>query len=478
MVLTSNVTQADIDAAISDGVEGAYALSARTSGLISIQGTNTFTGPVTYGIWDYVTADNGSDVIVHADATESFQNTSPAKVDIYDGSTFLPDLNSNGFLEGWYGTAPKLQYFENGQTLSGLQELDGDIYYFGPNTYTLTGWQTIGNDTYYFSPTDAKAYTGTHTIGNYKCVFDSKGVLQSKTAISSGGSTTTTPSTPTYTEGLVESADGLKYQYSDGTYAKDEWVDIDDDTYFFDENGIAATGLWEIDDDLYYFNDEGVMQTGWQEVDDDTYFFDEDGKAVTGTVEIDGVDYEFASDGVLIGEVKDDPEPEPEPEPAPVQTGWVKNDDKTWSYKDANGNDVTGWQKLNWDDSTDWYFFDEDGIMLKGWQKLDWDGTSSWYYFQSGGSMVKGLHNLEWDGAKGTYYFNASGAMMTSQWQKVNNSWYYFGRSGAAETGWKHIGWNGSKEWYFFYQDGKMASSTTIGIYRLGSSGACLNPND
>ncbi|MCI6023908.1 MAG: hypothetical protein MRZ52_08130, partial [Oscillospiraceae bacterium] len=42
------------------------------------------------------------------------------------------------------------------------------------------------------------------------------------------------------------------------------------------------------------------MATGWKEIDEKTYYFDENGLMVTGKVKIDGKTYRFGTDGALI----------------------------------------------------------------------------------------------------------------------------------------------------------------------------------
>jgi hypothetical protein len=138
-----------------------------------------------------------------------------------------------------------------------------------------------------------------------------------------------------------------------------------------------------------------------------------------------------------------------------LKTGWLLQW-KSWYYFDANGVLKTGWLK----DGGVWYYLDANGVMQTGWVK---DG--SWYYLSASGAMKTG-----WLKDAGSwYYLSASGAMKTG-WLKEGSSWYYLAGSGEMKTGWQKI--NGY--WYYFYSSGVMAHSTTIGGYRLGSSGAMM----
>ncbi|AOR22488.1 transglutaminase domain-containing protein [Clostridium taeniosporum] len=56
-------------------------------------------------------------------------------------------------------------------------------------------------------------------------------------------------------------------------------------------------------------------------------------------------------------------------------------------------------------------------------------------------------------------------------WLKNDGNWYYFDRNGDMKVGW--ILDNGT--WYYCYSNGQMAYNTTIGKYKLGSTGALIN---
>ena len=54
---------------------------------------------------------------------------------------------------------------------------------------------------------------------------------------------------------------GWWYGYSDGTYAKDTWLKIEDRWYWFDSNGYAVKGYYTIDGKNYYFAEKGALGT-------------------------------------------------------------------------------------------------------------------------------------------------------------------------------------------------------------------------
>ncbi|WP_252232479.1 cadherin-like beta sandwich domain-containing protein [Clostridium sp. ZBS15] len=136
-------------------------------------------------------------------------------------------------------------------------------------------------------------------------------------------------------------------------------------------------------------------------------------------------------------------------------------------YNDVLGNPI----KNNWfiDRNTGaWHYFDANGYMKKGW----FISNGNWYYLneysgqmQSGWSYINGQR----------YYLNpysdgTRGAMKTG-WINDNGIWYYLNpQSGEMKTGW--INDNGI--WYYCDWLGQMLKNTTVGGYRLGSTGAWI----
>lgn len=102
-----------------------------------------------------------------------------------------------------------------------------------------------------------------------------------------------------------------------------------------------------------------------------------------------------------------------------VVTGWVKNDDGTWSFLNEDSTKKTGW----YNDNGTWYMLKEDGIMATGWYN-------------------------------------------------DNGTWYYLSESGAMKTGWFK---DTDGRWYYLQESGAMACNTTIDGYELGANGAWIN---
>ena len=191
---------------------------------------------------------------------------------------------------------------------------------------------------------------------------------------------------------------GWWYSWSDGTYPKSKFENINGKTYYFDSNGYMVTGWQKIDGKWYYFSGSGAMQKDWQKIDDKWYYFNGSGVMQTGWQKISGKQYYFSGSGAMV-------------------TGWQKIDGK-WYYFSGSGAMQKDWQKIG----STWYYFGESGVMATGWQKIG----SRWYYFEGSGAMAAN----KW---VGNYYLTGSGAMATNTWIGK----YYVGADGKWIPGYK-----------------------------------------
>lgn len=162
-------------------------------------------------------------------------------------------------------------------------------------------------------------------------------------------------------------------------------------TYYTDESGEYVKGFVEIDDETYYFDSKGIMKTGWLKLKNgDKYYFDKDGKMVTGFETIDEEKYYFASDGKM-------------------KTGWLETKKgSTYYFSEKDGHDLTGLYTIG----NKKYYFNDSGKMHKGWKKIK--GNS--YYFDDLGEMVTS-QTLEISGK--TYKFDKNGVAKASTGKKV-----------------------------------------------------------
>ena len=257
-----------------------------------------------------------------------------------------------------------------------------------------------------------------------------------------------------------ETDNGFVFFDTSGVQKVSEFADINGKTYYFDENGIMATGHTYINDKLYYFDENGAMFVGWKEYGPNWYLFGNSGAARTGWIRIKK-DYFYIDSnyrmrtGLLILDDKyyylDDT--------GRLKKGWVMYagswcylDDsgvvlKTVSkeggryyFRDSEGKALSGWQKIGGSQ----LYFDDNGVNVTGWQTI----AKKKYYFGSDGAMVSGLVRID-----GGLYFLADKGAVDTGWKKIGDSWYHFDEDGAATcSSWlKHKGNN-----YYFDSYGKM----------------------
>lgn len=202
------------------------------------------------------------------------------------------------------------------------------------------------------------------------------------------------------------------YQYSDGSYLKSCWKDIDGARYYFDDNGYAKAGWAIIDGSWYWFDpSSSAMKTGWQSIGGTWYWFAENGVMASGWQQVDGSWYLFSGSGAML----------------------------------------TGWQSVG----GAWYYLGGSGVMSIGWEQID----GAWYWFAGNGAMATG-----WQSIGGAWYwFSGSGAMATG-WQQIDGAYYYFNGSGVMQRDC----WVGD---YYLTGSGAMATNQWIGSYHVGADG-------
>lgn len=172
---------------------------------------------------------------------------------------------------------------------------------------------------------------------------------------------------------------GWWFDFGDGTYAKDEVIEIDDATYRFDARGYMITG-WHNQEGMWeYFAPSGAQAVGWNVIDGSWYYLDpETGWMRTGWLELDGTWYYMNASGDMA-------------------MGWIKYNDE-WYYLGGSGAMVTGWAKIG----DTWYYMNETGVMLIGWVKVG----DTWYYMNASGAMATGTQWIE--GERHWFYDNGA----------------------------------------------------------------------
>lgn len=154
---------------------------------------------------------------------------------------------------------------EDGSKVRGLEEIDGETYYFDSKGYMQTGWQKIRRKYTCYFRKNGTMVKGKAKIKGKIYYFDSKGHLVTGIAIINGK------------------------------------------IYDCGDNGVMGSPLKnrlvEINNKLYYAGSDGTPVKGMQQTDDGNYYyFGSNGYSVSTTVKQDGYTYEFDKDYGLISQ--------------------------------------------------------------------------------------------------------------------------------------------------------------------------------
>lgn len=152
--------------------------------------------------------------------------------------------NEGKLLKGIAKIGDKSYYFDNNGALTANKKLLAASKYYvvdqnGVATNQSNSWFNLGGYTYR-SGNDGKVLKGAHNINNNLYVFDENGKLaQNKSSISAG-----------------------KFYKSDtkglATVIKNSWVELDGKKYHTNPAGYVKEGVWKIDNNYYYFTQNGL----------------------------------------------------------------------------------------------------------------------------------------------------------------------------------------------------------------------------
>ena len=192
------------------------------------------------------------------------------------------------------------------QVKDDIRQIDGSTYHFTKDSGQITrnafASDKMGN-WYYFGP-DGKALTGKQVVDNFTLYF-----------------------------------------YPNGVQAKDAFVILDGNTYYFqkDSGQLVSNRYWSDDEGNWYYSDiDGRLLTGAQTVDFVNVYFYDDGVQVKGDFAPNGHYYDKDT-GAL------------------VTNRYVEKDGK-WYYVNDKGDKLVGQQTV---DGVEVYF-NRDGVQAKG----------------------------------------------------------------------------------------------------------------
>ena len=256
------------------------------------------------------------------------ENVSPTTSNNDIPNSQVPSAEKNITGGQWYSDDQGNWYYvKDGKALTGLQtidyvdvyfdadgkqvkddtrQIDGSTYHFAKDSGQITrnafASDKMGN-WYYFGP-DGKALTGKQIVDNFTLYF-----------------------------------------YPNGVQAKDAFVILDGNTYYFqkDSGQLVSNRYWSDDEGNWYYSDkDGRLLIGAQTVDFVNVYFYDDGVQVKGDFAPNGHYYDKDS-GAL------------------VTNRYVEKDGK-WYYVNDKGDKLIGAQTI---DGVEVYF-DKDGVQAKG----------------------------------------------------------------------------------------------------------------
>lgn len=249
----------------------------------------------------------------------------------------------DGTLSGFVTIHGDKYYFRNGVPLTGMQEISGKRYYFttdgimrtgvvtvdGVKMYfdkstgvQKTGFVTIGNAVYYFDET-AGRLSGLQEIDGNRYYFDGYGVRLKGRVILGSDAYYFDESTGKMKYGLIKTPFGTVYANPSTGKLQTGFITTGGKKYYFRPSYYTmATGWLTVGDNQYYMNADGVQQQGFTAINGYTYYLYSDHLA-KGATEINGHEYLFTDGGVML-------------------TGWVTDGDKNYYYDHETGERIIG----------------------------------------------------------------------------------------------------------------------------------------
>lgn len=333
----------------------------------------------------------------------------------------------------------------DGTMLTGWQTIDGFDYYFESSGAMATGWRKLTtsdrSDSYSSGPMGSSSSSSSGSNWYYFATAATGKGYAEGTMVQ--GWLQVGDNWYYLADNDIDSSD-CDFEYGQMVYGEVE-ID-GREYYFGKENegvmktgfvkaselGITTTvsrpgGSTSTNEGTYYYETSGSnlgakKVNSWLHLDNNWYYFDEEGKMVTGQMATDSkgrwVDYD-SGDASYYYYL--------DPSTGKMQTGWVTIKDSETVTNSPLGSSSSGKY---------YQYYDNSGVMRLGWLNL----SGKWYYLTKEndageitfdgftvGQMATGYKEIEDDG----FYFSNSGVMETSVWKEVDDSSRWFGSNGA-----------------------------------------------
>lgn len=172
--------------------------------------------------------------------------------------------DSGAMYKGWAYLSDSWYYMDaDGRMLTGFYDVNGQTYYSDASGAMITGWFLV-NDTYYYAYASGAIAKNAWVDGYY---------------VDASGKWISSMPKGEWRRNSV----GWWYRHGDGSYAISSFEDINDKTYYFDEDGYMASGWRYINGYWYFFEASGAMVTGWYKVNGTWYYSYSNGKMAVNT---------------------------------------------------------------------------------------------------------------------------------------------------------------------------------------------------
>ncbi|KXT76445.1 KxYKxGKxW signal peptide domain-containing protein [Streptococcus sp. DD12] len=290
-----------------------------------------------------------------------------------------------------------LAYFgEDGKAVSGWQEINGQTYYFYPESKFRMGFglRSIDGKLYYFQPgTNALLRQADFELNGKFYTADDAGVVTEK---------------PQYRKQFVSDDQG-------------NW-------YYYDANGQKLTGFQTVDGVSLYFDKDGRQAKGkLVNIEGESYYFDPDSGEMfrDGSKEINGQTYYFATDGSMLHDQ--------------FYTVRMPGRNNDYTLYLTNRGEVYKQGVVTLSDDT-YYFFPDSGHMAKGRTLI---GEEAYYFDPVTGKLLKNQLIASTVTSVGPmyaiyYYLADSEGRLQTGWQTVDGETYYFMPPTAADNQLEH----------------------------------------
>ena len=203
--------------------------------------------------------------------------------------------------------------------------------------------------------------------------------------------------------GWIEENGKTYYYLEDGTAASG-WAEIDGNQYYFGPDGCLQQGFRDVDGVTYYFSQDGIRASGWVDVEGRRYYLRQSGSLVTGWLSLEGQRYYLTPEGISTGICSVDGSLYVFDRDGRLTSGWAQLENGT-AYGDLNGHPVTGWQTIDGQS----YYFREDHLLQTGWAEID--GFT--YCFRADGTPMQGIT------PEGEFASNGQLITLVNPWHKI-----------------------------------------------------------